>query len=240
MADHSPTDLRNLPPEVLERLATPAPDDDAARARARVEVVQRGRLLEARAWSRSEIRRDEDGNPIIDGYATVYDVAYDVAGGPPWGWSETIVGGACQKSVASRDDVRFLVNHDGLALARTKSRTLTLESDQVGLRTEAHLDAKSFTVNDLVSAMERGDMDEMSFAFRVIRQEWNDDFTERQILEVKLYDVSVVTYPANPYTVAQVRDAAPAAPVPVMSLARARAERELMARELERLRTPVA
>jgi phage head maturation protease len=48
--------------------------------------------------------------------------------------------------------------------------------------------------------MERGDLDEMSFAFQVIRQEWSPDYTQRDITEVKLFDVSVVTYPANPAT----------------------------------------
>ena len=58
--------------------------------------------------------------------------------------------------------------------------------------------------------MERGDLDEMSFAFRVIRQEWDADYLERRITEVQLFDVSLVTYPANPATVAQVRDDVPA------------------------------
>jgi hypothetical protein len=53
--------------------------------------------------------------------------------------------------------------------------------------------------------MERGDMDQMSFAFRVLRDEWNSDYSERKIYELKLFDVSMVTYPANPATVAKVR-----------------------------------
>jgi hypothetical protein len=50
--------------------------------------------------------------------------------------------------------------------------------------------------------MERGDLDEMSFAFRVTRQEWNEDYTERWINEVNLSkgDVSIVNYGANPHT----------------------------------------
>lgn len=162
---------------------------------------------EARAFARAEFRVDEDGNPVFEGYATVYDTPYEVAGGPPWGWVETIASGACDKSVREKDDVRLLVNHEGVPLARTKSKTLTLESDKVGLRCEAALDKTNPTVLELVSAMERGDLDEMSFAFRVIRQEWNDDYTERTIKEVKLFDVAPVTFPANKATVAQLRDA---------------------------------
>lgn len=196
------TDLRNLPPEVLARLA----DNGVDLASAHAEATQRGRTLEARTFTRPEIRLSETGDPIFEGYATVYDYAYDVAGGiDRGGWQETIVAGACDKSVRERDDVRLLLNHDGVPIARTKSKTLELKSDNVGLWSGATLDAGSPLVQTIRSAMDRGDLDEMSFAFQVIRQEWNGDYTERRILEVKLFDVSVVTYPANPAAVAQLR-----------------------------------
>jgi phage head maturation protease len=53
--------------------------------------------------------------------------------------------------------------------------------------------------------MSRGDLDQMSIGFRVTRQEWNGDYTERQIREVELFDVSVVTFPASPTTTANLR-----------------------------------
>jgi hypothetical protein len=56
-----------------------------------------------------------------------------------------------------------------------------------------------------VSTLRRGDVDQMSFAFRAIRQEWNDDYTERRILEVQLFDVAAVTFPANEATVIGLR-----------------------------------
>jgi len=218
-------DLRNLPAQVLERLAANSVDLRDSRA----EVVQRGHLLEARPFARGELRTDDDGNPVLDGYATVYEYEYDVAGGPPYGWTEVIAEGACAKSVRERDDVRLLVNHEGIALARTKSKTLDLISDTDGLRCGSALDASSPLVQSLASAMNRGDMDEMSFAFQVIRQEWNADYTLRRILEVKLFDVSVVTYPANPAAVAQLRSdeqteqIAPAGAGMSLALARAQA-----------------
>lgn len=215
-------DLRNLPPEVLSRLSANAVDLRAER----LEVVDRGRVLEARSFATGELRADDDGNPIVDGYATVYEYPYDVAGGAPYGWSETIAEGACTKSVRERDDVRLLINHDGIALGRTKSKTLDLDSDNIGLRFGSTLDGGSPLVQTLKSAMDRGDMDECSFAFQVLRQEWNADYTQRRILEVKLFDVSVVTYPANPAAVAQLRGDAPTpTPVPTgMSLALAQAQ----------------
>lgn len=206
------TDLRNLPAPVLARLDEHlGPRDDAAPHRRNLDTVQRCRLLEARSRP-IELRLTDDGDPILDGYATVYEHGYDVAGGPPWGWTETIATGAATKSVLDRHDVRLLFDHEGIPLARTRSRTLELDSDDVGLHvtTPQGLDRHSPLVQSIASAMSRGDLDEMSFAFQVLRQEWNADYTERRILEVKLFDVSVVTYPANPATVAQLRTEQPA------------------------------
>lgn len=218
------TDLRNLPPEVLARLADVGVDLASLRA----ECTQRGRTLEARAFARGGIEtRAENGDPILDGYAAVYEYAYDVAGGPDrGGWIETIATGAADKSVRERDDVRLLINHDGIALARTRSKTLDLVSDSVGLAVRSQLDQASPLVQTLASAMDRGDMDEMSFAFQVIRQEWNADYTQRRILEVKLFDVSVVTYPANPAAVAQLRSTEPTAEVEPVTFPRSLALRD--------------
>lgn len=202
-------DTRSLPAEVLERLAGIDP------ARLGIQTVQRGRILEARPWRRLDFRdaADGDGGPVVvDGYATVYDYPYDVAGGPAaYGWTETFAAGACTKSVLERDDVRLLFDHEGIPLARTASGTLALASDEVGLSCSAELDPCSPYVQSVASAMRRRDADQMSLAFRVIRQEWNGDYTERIIREVQLFDVSVVTYPANPATVAQLRAALDAA-----------------------------
>jgi HK97 family phage prohead protease len=136
-----------------------------------------------------------------------------VAGGPDeGGWYETVEPGAGQRTLNARPDVRLLVNHDGLALARTRSGTLLLEEHDRGLFTHApELDIRNPKVQELQSTMDRGDVDEMSYAFRVTRQEWNADFTERRILEYALdvngSDVSVVTYPANPAAIGQMRAA---------------------------------
>ncbi len=199
------TDLRNLPGEVIERLG-----ESLAERVAGFDVTQRGRVLEARHPMRPfEIRQDEDGNPILEGYATIYGVAYDVFGGPPLGWSEMFEAGSCDRTVED-DDIRLLVNHDGIPLGRNTSGTLRLDSDRIGVRCESHLDGTSPLVTATVSAMTRGDLDEMSVAFRALRQEWNEDFTERRILEARLFDVSVVTFPANPATVVQIRGDEPA------------------------------
>lgn len=198
-------DLRNLPEPVLDRLA--GLDDLALRT---WQAAQAGNLLEARARP-IEVRDNEDGTVGFAGYATVFEVGYDVAGGAPYGWTETMARGSCDKSVNERDDVRFLFDHEGVPMARTKSGTMTLSTDQVGLRVDIpSLDLRSPLVQTVRSALEREDLDEMSFAFQVLRQEWNDDYTQRRIIEVKLFDVSTVTYPANPAAVGQLRHDKPA------------------------------
>jgi hypothetical protein len=82
-----------------------------------------------------------------------------------------------------------------------------LTEDEVGLRFDAELPDTS-EARDLYTLIERGDVDQMSFAFRVIRQKWNDDRTERTLTEVSLSDgdVSVVTYPAYPTTSVEARE----------------------------------
>jgi uncharacterized protein len=118
---------------------------------------------------------------------------------------ETIARGAADKSIAEQDEVYLFFDHDGLPLSATKAGTLTLESDKIGLYNESRVDARSQYSMEIVHRLERGELDAMSFAFRATRQEWNEDFTERRILEVKLYDVSVVSFPANPATAVQLR-----------------------------------
>lgn len=161
---------------------------------------------ESRAVTGLELRSADDGPPVLTGYALVYDTRYDIGGGPDsGGFTEVIARGAATKS-AKEADVRLLVNHSGVPLARSKSGTLTLESDDIGLRVSAELDPSNPVVAELRSAMSRGDMDEMSFAFRAINDEWSDGYEVRTIRELKLFDVSVVTFPANPATVAQLRE----------------------------------
>jgi len=140
----------------------------------------------------------------FEGYAAVTGVPTTIT---DWlgAYTETISRGAFAKTLAEQDDVRLLLNHDGTPMARTKSGTLDLDEDKKGLHAKAELDGASPLVQEISSAMRRGDLDQMSFAFQVTRQEWNGDYTERFINEVKLFDVSVVTYPAYASTSASLR-----------------------------------
>lgn len=143
----------------------------------------------------------DGGTLTFTGYACVTEQGYEMQDwlGP---YTEVVRAGAFTKTLSEGADVPFLVNHGGLTLARTKSGTMRLAEDGTGLRVEANLDPASPHVQALQSAMNRGDVDEMSFAFWVTRQQWSPDYEQRDILEVNLNkgDVSVVNYGANPHT----------------------------------------
>lgn len=104
--------------------------------------------------------------------------------------------------------MRLLIDHEGVPLARTKSGTLTLVEDERGLLMEATLDDANPDAAKLLSAMRRGDISQMSFAFETVKDAWSDDRRTRELKEVRLYDVSVVTFPAYEETMVQLRNAA--------------------------------
>lgn len=157
-----------------------------------------------RSSSPIEVRQTTDGGIEIEGYASTFDDVYileDFFGE----YEEIVAKGAFTKTLNDGADVRLTVNHDGLPLARTKSGTLELEEDDTGLRYEAALEPEDPDVQRLVPKLERGDVAESSFMFRVVREDWyfgdpedEEDLDRRTILEVKLYDVGPVTWPANP------------------------------------------
>jgi HK97 family phage prohead protease len=150
-----------------------------------------------------EARQAEDGTMRLRGYAAVFNDA-----SVPLPFKETIAPGAFRKTLSETPDVRLLINHEGLPLARTKNGTLTLIEDERGLFMDAEI-ADTTEGRDLYKLVERGDIDQMSFAFRVIRQKWNEDRSTRTLTEVSLADgdVSVVTYPAYPTTTVEAREA---------------------------------
>ena len=98
--------------------------------------------------------------------------------------------------------MHLLTNHTGLSLARTTSGTLRLAEDDRGLFYEADLDPMSPNAVALRSAVNRRDVTESSFAFQVTNEEWNADYSRRQIYAVDLHggDVSPVNNAANPRT----------------------------------------
>jgi HK97 family phage prohead protease len=151
-----------------------------------------------------EVRKSSDGHEfIVRGYASLFNSIYAVGGGPGLGgFNERVDRNAFDKTLSSKPDVHFLINHEGRSLARTKSGTLQLRTDNTGLHSEARIDRRTRDGQDLEISLERGDLDEMSFAFRTVRHEWTENDELRTLLEVNIDkgDVSVVNNGANPNT----------------------------------------
>lgn len=139
-----------------------------------------------------EIRADEKGLKV-EGYAAVFGQETEIGGF----FREVIEKGAFSEAIG-RDDVVFLINHDGLPLARTRSGTLRLSEDDHGLKIETMLDPEDPDVKSISGKMKRGDLDKMSFAFFPEVQEWDEsgDLPLRTIKRASLHDVSIVTTPA--------------------------------------------
>ena len=155
-----------------------------------------------RRYMPSELRVEGDESPKIRGYAAVFGELSENLGG----FREKISAGAFAKSLDA--DVRALWNHDpGVVLGRTKSGTLRLEEDERGLFVEIDppTEARSY-----IESIQRGDVDQMSFGFRVPKggDEWDHsdpDSPVRTLLRVDLFDVSPVTFPAYPQTSVAIR-----------------------------------
>lgn len=149
------------------------------------------------------IERDGKEFVQLDGVASVVETWYEMYDffGP---YNEKVARGAFDKTLSQAPDVAFLLNHRGMTMARTKvSKTLSLWTDQAGsLAMRAELNAQRQDVQDLRHAVDDGDIDQMSFAFRITDGSWNFDYTEFTITEVDLDrgDVSAVNFGANPYT----------------------------------------
>lgn len=148
--------------------------------------------IERRGGIPAEIRADDTGVKV-SGYAAVFNQPADIGGY----FKEIIHPGAFRAAIV-RDDVSFLINHEGLPLARTRSGTLILSEDDHGLKMDTSLDATDPDVARIVPKMQRGDLDKMSFAFRATRQEWDEtgDIPIRHVYEADLFDVSIVNNPA--------------------------------------------
>jgi HK97 family phage prohead protease len=141
--------------------------------------------------------RSEGGKFNFYGYALKWDARSSNLGG----FRERVAMGATSDSIG-RDDIRALFNHDpNMILGRNRSGTLRLSEDSEGLHYEVDMPDTTYA-RDLATAMERGDVSQSSFGFKVSGPEgdtWAEDedgFPLRTLQKVALFDVSPVTYPA--------------------------------------------
>lgn len=155
--------------------------------------------IETRAHSSSELRADTDGGKLV-GYAAVFNKRSLNLGG----FVEVLERGAFAKSLADGSDIRALIDHRGIAIARTSNNTLRLREDDIGLRIE--IDPPDTTAGrDIRKSVERGDVDQMSFGFTIREggEEWAEDddgVLIRTVSDVSLLEASIVTFPAYPDT----------------------------------------
>lgn len=150
-----------------------------------------------------ELREAGDGYSF-SGYAAVFN-----SDSAPLPFIEQIAPGAFRRSLTARNNVRMLLNHDtSRVLATTRAKTLRLSEDDRGLKVEADLPRGVSYADDLSILMRRGDISSMSFGFTVPRggDSWSEDGQRRTLREVRLHEVSVVTFPAYEATTASVRD----------------------------------
>jgi uncharacterized protein len=154
------------------------------------------------------VRRDDGKPPKIAGHAAVFNsLSMDLGG-----FREQISPGAFAVTV-TQDDIRALFNHDpNMVLGRNVAGTLVLMEDNTGLYYEIN-PPDTQVARDLIANIEAGNITQNSFGFRVLPEgdTWEEDANGqlvRTLKNVKLYDVSPVTYPAYPQTDIALRNAA--------------------------------
>ena len=161
--------------------------------------------IERRYFPISEFRvQRKEGEPLrFEGYAAKFNTLSEDL----WGMKEKIAPGAFTETI-QKADVRALLNHNpNYVLGRTKAGTLELEEDEKGLRM-VNTPPDTQWVRDLAISVERGDIDQMSFGFRTIKDSWDESkkIPVRTLEQVDLKDVSIVTFPAYKTTKVQTRE----------------------------------
>jgi HK97 family phage prohead protease len=153
-----------------------------------------------------ETRAEGEDVGIIKGRPIVFDSETNM------GWYREIIDRHALDNADLRD-VRLCLNHDtSYVYARSRNNndnsTMRIGVDEGGMYFEARLDLKSAKANDLYVAVQRGDLNQMSFMFVVSADEWEDidsDSPLRIIKEIRtVYEISVVTFPAYEATSVQV------------------------------------
>lgn len=159
-----------------------------------------------------------DAAPGFVGHAAVFDSRTAIGNPLTWGFYEEVAAGAFTKTLRE-GDARFLIDHDSsLIVARVSAGDLRLAEDRDGLAVDADLDLEVSYVRDLARNVEKRRVTGMSFGFQVIKDDWTTETVEtndgqsaevevRTIREVKLFEVSAVTFPAYDETDAALRSA---------------------------------
>jgi HK97 family phage prohead protease len=163
------------------------------------ESVQQVAAIEPSPFPAAVRAEGQQGDGVLRGYAIVFhDVSVDLGG-----FREVISPSAVRRMVSESPDVRALVNHDSShVIGRSRAGTLTYKADKRGLSVE--IDPPRTTIaNDLLVSVERRDISGMSFAFQTVDDHWeldDDGYPRRSVLDMRVSEVSVVSFPAYPTT----------------------------------------
>lgn len=166
--------------------------------------MDREKMQYRTALQELKTRAEPEVPKVIEGYFAVFGVETEL-------WE-----GACEEIAPEAfdntldNDIRALINHDTtLVLGRNKASTLELKTDSHGLFARIIINEKDTDAVNLYERVQRGDVNQCSFGFEILREEteWKDDGSIKwTIREVKLYEVSVCTFPAYRDTVVQARN----------------------------------
>lgn len=150
-------------------------------------------LRQVRSVSSEFKTRNEDDRLFISGYFAVFNSNYEI-----WpGATESIDSNAFDNALS--DDIRCLIDHETrLVLGRNKAGTLSLKPDSRGLWGDVEINPNDQDAMNLYERVKRGDVDQCSFGFDILDEEFvdNGDSVHWIIKSVKLYEVSIVTFPA--------------------------------------------
>ena len=151
-----------------------------------------------------EVREEQDGKKIVEGYATTFGTEYRLWGDSTWEVRESIDARAFDQTDMS--DVIMQYDHEGRVFARRSNGTLEVHPDEHGLHIRADLGGTELG-RQLYEEIRGGYTDKMSFGFTVSKQERTEEMVDgktivhRKITGIgKLYDVSAVSLPANDAT----------------------------------------
>lgn len=151
-----------------------------------------------------EVREEQDGKKIVEGYATTFGTEYRLWGDSTWEVRESIDARAFDQT--DMTDVIMQYDHEGRVFARRSNGTLEVHPDEHGLHIRADLGGTELG-RQLYEEIRGGYTDRMSFGFTVSKQERTEEMVDgktivhRKITGIgKLYDVSAVSLPANDAT----------------------------------------
>lgn len=192
---------------------------------------------------------DDDKKGVIEGTPIVFNQSTKIKD-----WAGEFIERIEPNAMKNADmkDVRLFVNHDvnKIALARSKNgnenSTMSFSIDDEGVHMRAILDIdNNAEARALYSAIQRGDMDGMSFMFRIDKESWSDldegKIPTRTINSISIvHEVSVVNFPAYPQTSVSARSSEETEFSPLVEARRLYAEetakRHIDAVEVEKLK----